>query len=683
MDGSCTLSRQDIGGKAWGLNKMRALGLRVPPAIVATTQACREHHATGALPEQLWRQIVERMRVLEQATGRRFGATRRPLLVSVRSGAARSMPGMMETVLNLGINAAVEAALAEETGDPRHAAETHRRFVEQYRKVVHASLPEPVPADPWLQLRHAVGAVFDSWHSARAQVYRRNRGLSEEGCTAVTIQAMVFGNLDARSGAGVVFSRSPITGEAPAWGEWLARCQGEDVVSGRRTPEPLHALDLHLPQVYAELMQAAALLEADARDIQDIEFTVESGRLWLLQSRVAKRSPQAALRAAVAFAEEGLISKQEALQRVSVEQVRRLPRLRLAARAAEEPPAAAGQTGCPGVAAGVVVTDADAAQARARNGEDVILARPTTSPDDLHGIIAARGLVTEQGGSTSHAAVVSRELGRPCVVGCGPGRVTALAGQQVTLDGERGTVWAGNLTAEQSDTHNNADLRKLIEWGLPLTGTAEPMPTLRTASTAAAGDISELSLLRLVGLKGRANAALLADSLSLPPAAVAAAYATLCERGFCARVGDALRLTPTGQQRLASLLGEERVHADPTGVSALYQDFTVLDAELKRIMTAWQLRADGTPNDHRNAEYDAAVLERLAELHRRAGPLIQRMAAISPRLTGYGRRLDRAAERVAAGDHGYVAKIIADSYHTVWFELHEELLGLAGRTRSA
>jgi pyruvate,orthophosphate dikinase len=756
VDGSCTLPREDIGGKAWGLNRMRALGLPVPPAIVATTHACREHHATGrALSDVLWTQIVEHMKALEEGTGRRFGATRRPLLVSVRSGAARSMPGMMDTVLDLGINDDVEAALVAETGDPRYAAETRRRFVEQYRRIVLGGGPDPMPADPWAQLRAAVGAVFDSWHSPRAQAYRRNRGLPEEGCTAVTIQAMVFGNLDERSGTGVLFSRSPITGDPPAWGEWLAHAQGEDVVSGRRTPETLDALRERMPQVHAELMQVTAMLEADARDIQDIEFTVESGRLWLLQSRVAKRSPQAAVRSAVAFAKEGLISKEEAVRRLSVEQVRQLSALQLAPQAEGQRLLAVGEAACPGVATGVVVTEPEEAETRARRGEDVILARATTSPDDLQGVIAARGLMTEQGGSTSHAAVVSRELGRPCVVGCGSNTVTAFAGQRVTLDGASGRVWAGNLAVEQTDEASIGDLRKLVEWGMPLIpiqllradaapadavdldafgeawrAALNPGITVRgrvletdegiraalaagvraaavryrlpallaclrparngadaksardAAAVTPAADVSELSWLRLLGLKGRASADILADSLSLPVDAVVASYMPLCECGLCTKAGSsALRLTSAGRDRLALLLADERAHADPAAVLALYEDFCAFDNELKQIMTAWQVKGDATPNDHRDAVYDAAVLQRLARLHERVGPLLQRLASLSPRLSAYGVRLARAAARVAAGDHSYVARLIADSYHTVWFELHDDLISLAGLTR--
>jgi len=755
VDGSCRLPREELGGKAWGINRMRALGLPVPPAFTMTTHACREYHdADRIVQEALWAQIVVYLKWLEEVTARRFGGTQRPLLVSVRSGAARSMPGMMDTILNLGINADVETNLAAEVDDALYAADTHRRFVEQYRKVVLGGRSEPVPADPWTQLRAAIAAVFESWHSPRAELYRRNRNLPEDGCTAVTIQAMVFGNLDERSGTGVLFSRNPITGELPAWGEWLTRAQGEEVVSGHHTPRPLDALRDQMPEVHAELMRATATLEADARDIQDIEFTVESGRLWLLQSRVAKRSPQAAVKAAVAFAEEGLISKPEALHRLGADQVRQMPALQLAQQAAGQAPLAVGVSACPGVATGVVVTDPEDAEARARRGEDVILARASTSPEDLHGIIAAHGLMTEQGGSTSHAAVVSRELGRPCVVGCGSNTVTALTGQRVTLDGASGRVWAGNLAVEQTDESSIGDLRKLVEWGLPLIpiklikvgeapadavdldtfsenwrGALRPGITVRgrvletdegiqvvmaagvraavvryrlpallaclqsaPAETGAksrwgnapvASDISELSLLRLVGLKGRASPDILADSLSLVVDAVLPSYMPLCERGLCVISGNVLRLTPAGRDRVALLLAEERAHADPAAVVALYEDFCVFNAELKQVMTAWQLKSDGISNDHGDADYDRAVLRRLSDLHVRVNPLLQRLAQLSPRMAVYAVRLANAHARVAAGDHGYVARIIADSYHTVWFELHKELISLAGLNHEA
>jgi len=755
VDGTSILAREEIGAKAWGVNRMRALGLSVPPAIVATTFACRAYFANGrVVDDDLWAQIVEHMKVIEQGTGRRFGGLDRPLLVSVRSGAAQSMPGMMDTILNLGMNADVEAALISESGDARYVRDTHKRFVELYRKVVLGTLSgdAAIPADPWAQLRAAVAAVFDSWHSPRAKAYRSNRGLPSDGGTAVMIQAMVFGNIDERSGTGVLFSRNPMTGEALPWGEWLSRAQGEDVVSGQFTPQPLEMLREQMPQVHAELMQAASTLEVDARDIQDVEFTVESERLWLLQTRVAKRSPQAAVRAAVAFCEEGLISKEEAVRRLDSGQIRQLPVRRLVPHASEAKPVAVCEPACPGIATGVVVTDSQQARLRSERGEDVILARPTTSPEDLQGVIAARALMTEQGGSTSHAAVVSRELGRPCVVGCGSGTVVTLEGERVTVDGNSGRVWRGDLTLNSGEERANDDLCKLIEWGLPLVpirlvqldgsrtdavdldafgedwraalrpGIAvrgqvlesdegiqaamaagvqaavvrRRLPALLACLTALSrsnvasiagesssqpDEYSELTLLRLAELKGRAGADILADSLRLPVDATISSYKHLCENGLCMRIGNAFTVTKEGKDKLKRLLEEERGNTDPNAVIARYEDFCALNGDLKRIMTAWQLKPDGGLNDHTDAEYDRGVLQRLADLHQRAVVLLGGLVQLSPRLEIYHSRLERAATRIAAGDRRYVARIIADSYHTVWFELHEELLSLAGLSR--
>jgi pyruvate,orthophosphate dikinase len=460
--GDGCLTRDQVGGKAWSIQHMLALGISVPPAFVVTTDVCREYHAQGRqLPTGVADEVASAMTHLEQRTGRRFGHIERPLLVSVRSGAPISMPGMMDTVLNLGMNSPIEFALANETGDAAYAADTRHRFVEQFGKVVGTAPPE----NPWEQLELAIRAVLDSWHSKRAQAYRRSRGIPEDGGTAVTVQAMVFGNLDDRSGTGVLFSRDPLTGGAEPYGEWLLRGQGEDVVSGRKDARHLDELAETMPAVHRELLAATTVIERHGRDMQDIEFTVQSGTLWLLQSRAAKRSPQAALRCAMQLHREGVISTGEALDRLTVEHVKALQQPSLdPAAVATSPPVASGKPASPGIATGIVVTDADQAEELADEGRDVILARPTTDPDDVAAMSVSVAVLTELGGSTSHAAVVCREMAVPCIVGCGTGSVTALAGQVVTVDADSGTVHLGELPTRPLVSLQDEDLRTLAQW---------------------------------------------------------------------------------------------------------------------------------------------------------------------------------------------------------------------------
>ncbi|MCA3451214.1 MAG: pyruvate, phosphate dikinase [Rhodobacter sp.] len=473
-----------IGGKAWSIARMAALGLPVPPAFVITTRACAAAQE-GAFPEGLAEEIAEGMAWLEAQTGRRFGTGPAPLLVSVRSGAPVSMPGMMDTILNMGICEATEGALAAETGDAAFARDTHRRFWDLYAHIVLksgidgfdpggtpatwaqalAAAGGAMPPAPGDRLHAAIRAVFDSWNSRRAKRYRQHHGIADDLGTAVTVQAMVFGNLSDTSGTGVMFSRNPITGERVPYGEYLPRAQGEDVVSGKFTPRPLAAMPETVPEAYHTLLAAAERLEQDSDDVQDIEFTVQNGWLYLLQSRAAKRAPAAAVRIAVEMVREGRISPATALGHVTPDQVRtvlapRLPEATAAAAAV----LAQGEAACPGIGIGVVVTDTDEAERLGATGADVILARATTSPEDLHGMIVAKAVITEQGGSTSHAALVSRALGVACVVGCGLGQVTALAGQTVTVDGATGRIYRGALAALVPDELNDADLSMLRGW---------------------------------------------------------------------------------------------------------------------------------------------------------------------------------------------------------------------------
>lgn len=490
IDGSTLPTRELIGGKAWSIARMRELGLNVPPAVVITTEACAAYLESGELPDGLVEELRSALEYLEARSGRTFGAGDSPLLVSVRSGAAISMPGMMDTVLNLGINDQTEAALARESGSEAFAHDTHRRFIELYASIVlKATVPElettastdswlelvaqaagkPIPGTAFEQLKEAVIAVFESSNSRRARRYRKHHNLPENLGTAVTIQVMVFGNLDEQSGTGVLFSRNPLDGNPAPYGEYLHRAQGEDVVSGKFTPEPLTSLQASAAHIYDELLAAAASLETEGMDVQDIEFTVQRGELFLLQSRAAKRAPPAAVRFAIDFVAAGLIDKATALSRISAAQVRTLLQPRLADDQVESTePLAAGEPACQGVGVGVVVTDSDDAEKRAALGEAVILARPSTSPDDVHGMIASVAVITDQGGSTSHAAVVSRALGVPCVVGCGAGSAASLTDKTVTVDGAQGKIYAGQLAVVTPQEDANGDLLTLIEWASEL-----------------------------------------------------------------------------------------------------------------------------------------------------------------------------------------------------------------------
>lgn len=462
LDGTSSLPRNVLGNKGYGINAMRREGLPVPPAFCITTEVCTRYFQNPEATHLAIREGVhEKLRWLESETSRTFGKGPRPLLVSVRSGAALSMPGMLDTVLDLGIDDAVEAALAE-LHTPEFASDSRRRFCEMYRRIVLGDERGEVPDDPYLQLGGAIGAVFSSWNSPRAIAYRKHHGLSEISGTAVVVQAMVFGNMDSKSGTGVLFSRNPMTGAAEPFGEWLPCGQGEDVVSGTFDVEPISALHDEQPTVHDELMTAAAKLEHIAKDVQDIEFTVEQGTLWLLQTRVAKRSAQAAVRLALSLHDEGLIDDVETLRRISPAQVETLlqpslqPETRLAA-----PLLAKGLPACPGVASGTAYSDVDEAIDAAEDGQDVILVRPSTSPDDIQGMMAARGIVTEIGGATSHAAVVSRELHRPAVVGCGAGLSESLAGKQITIDGTEGEVREGILQLTAWSENDSPDLGRL------------------------------------------------------------------------------------------------------------------------------------------------------------------------------------------------------------------------------
>jgi pyruvate,orthophosphate dikinase len=430
LDGSSLPAKDDIGGKAWSLARMHQLGLPCPPAFVLPTHVCHAYADAGSeLPPEIEEALRAGVAHLERSTGRQFGGGTRPLLLSVRSGAPVSMPGMMDTVLNLGIDDVVERALAAESSDAAYARDTHRRFVlcygrivlkadlddedtspEQLRAAVLAETGEEIPADPWDQLRGAVCAVLRSWWSSRARSYRRHMNIPDTLGTAVTVQAMVFGNRDERSGTGVAFSRDPNTGEQVPFGEVLFGRQGDDVVSGTSLTGPLSELADREPAVWAGLLAALDRLEGHYRDACYVEFTFEAGDLWILQVRPGRFVGRAAVRVAVDLAEAGTIGRDEALLRVSPQQLAqvRTPRI-----TAIDPRDAfvRGLGASPGVAVGRVATTADSA-ARLAVGGPVVLLRPETSPLDLHGLAAATGVVTARGGPTSHAAAGDGEARR-------------------------------------------------------------------------------------------------------------------------------------------------------------------------------------------------------------------------------------------------------------------------------
>jgi len=474
--------RDLLGGKGIGLAEMMQLGIPVPSGFTITTDACRAYLREGGLPSGLEEEIAEHIARLEEQAGKRFGDPDDPLLVSVRSGAAVSMPGMMDTILNVGLNDVAVRGLAQATGNPTFAFDCYRRLVqmfgetvdgiaadrfhangddpqattEEFKRIYAAEIGAEFPQDAREQLRRAVIAVFESWNTPRAQVYRSTYGIPDDLGTAVNVVQMVFGNKGDGSATGVCFTRNPSTGEQGVYGEYLVNAQGEDVVAGIRTPQPLEEMATRLPEAYAQLLDTMARLEQHYRDMQDIEFTVEEGRLYLLQTRSAKRTAAAALKAAVDMAGEGLINREEAIARIDPGQLDQLLHPMLDPKAEFEV-AARGLNASPGAACGKIVLDADTAVERGKGGESVILVRWETTPDDIHGLIQSKGVLTAHGGMTSHAAVVARGMGKPCVAGCEGlhidldtkqvtlGEHTLHEGDVITIDGGTGRVIVGEV----------------------------------------------------------------------------------------------------------------------------------------------------------------------------------------------------------------------------------------------
>ncbi len=506
-----------LGGKGFGLAKMTQIGIPVPPGFIVSTDACKTYYEQGGtLSDDFWEAFDLQLAVLESETEKQFGGSDDPLLVSVRSGAPISMPGMMDTILNIGLNDDAVEALAASSGNRHFAFDSYRRLVQMYGEVVekidkhafdkvlqlalrgeNAASPielsergleeltanfkrtftkevgKPFPQDPYEQVHRCVMAVFESWHGKRAQAYRENEGIPNTLGTAVNVQTMVFGNLGENSGTGVCFTRNPSTGRKELYGEFLQSAQGEDVVAGIRTPEPVTEMARIFPTAYNDLLKHTEALEQYNRDMQDIEFTIQQGELFVLQTRNGKRTAQAAVKIAVDMVEEGLISEDEAIMRVDPADLTHLLLPQLPENHGMDI-VATGLGASPGAAVGFIALDADIAEQRAQKGEHVILVRPETSPDDIHGFIAAQGILTAKGGLTSHAAVVARGMGKPCITGCEGLDVDLDArhisifgviydeGTLITIDGTSGSVIIGE--PDLVEASNEGELDVLLGW---------------------------------------------------------------------------------------------------------------------------------------------------------------------------------------------------------------------------
>ncbi len=499
-----------VGNKGAQLGEMTGIGIPVPPGFVVTTRACVNYLSKKKLTDSLKKEILETLRELEKKTKREFGGSKSPLLVSVRSGAPVSMPGMMDTILNLGLNDRTVRALAKESKNEWFAYDTYRRFIQMFGSVV-LGIDEKkfdnalekrkrqekaktdqeisveglkkvvedykkissIPDEPEEQLFMAVEAVFRSWNNKRARNYRKHQGLPDDVGTGVVIQTMVFGNLDDKSGTGVSFTRNPATGEKHLYGEFLVNAQGEDIVSGKRTPQPVSSLKKVFPGVYRELVKISEKLETHYRDMQDMEFTIQQGKLYLLQTRTAKRTARAAIKVAVDMVNEKLITKEDAIMRVSTDDIEKALHPVINPKEKYEV-IAKGLDASPGAASGEIVFDPEKASVLGKKGKKVILIREETTPDDIHGITSAQGVLTARGGITSHAAVVARGLGKPCVSGCEAltineskgecriGKFTFNEGDTITIDGSTGEVIKGAVSLVPPTFTKEA--KKLLSW---------------------------------------------------------------------------------------------------------------------------------------------------------------------------------------------------------------------------
>lgn len=684
-----------IGGKAANLGVMgNELGLPVPPAFVISTAACLTYLEDG-WPEGLDNEIRLQMGGMESRVGRRFGDSSDPLLVSVRSGAPVSMPGMMDTILNLGLNENTAAGLAAISGDRAFADTCRERFDAQYQDIVGTAPPE----GPWEQLRGAIEAVFRSWNSDRAQSYRSRENIPDDLGTGVIVQAMVFGNRGGDSGTGVLFTRNPATGEAALYGDVMFDAQGEDVVAGTHQTEHISVLDERMPAIADELRRYAGVLEHHYADVCDIEFTIEEGRLWMLQTRIGKRSPQAALRIAVEMADDDgfPLSRSDAVLRVARYLVD--PPMIPDERAEGAAVIATGLAASPGVASGEIATTPEAAVTMAEAGRTVVLVRRETSPDDVHGMARAAGILTSTGGLASHAAVVARGWGIPAVVGAASvrvegdtvifGHLALAAGELLTIDGTTGEVLAGAVSGGVTIAPEAA---KLLSWAHELgVDIAEPEVGDSTAEEPAAAEEPEAgsphrdAIQRALLIKGFAMPEDLARAFFSTPEAIGEILDAIAADGLAELTGGMFALTEDGKMVGGEMIAADREQWGARNADGALEALLPLDQRMKDVVTGWQMREfKGAQilNDHADPEHDAVVLSSFESLAEAASEWLDSLKPGLPRLGAYAARLERAAQQVADGDFDYIASPRVDSYHNIWFELHEDLILLAGRNRA-
>ncbi len=704
-----------LGGKGANLAEATAiLDLPVPPGFTIPTGVCREFMRSG-WPTQLSVAIKIQVNELERRSGRSFGHPDTPLLLSVRSGAENSMPGMMDTILNVGLNDQTVEGLVRETGDEEFAWGCYRRFTEMYLEIVmNLNIPEatnesnrkrvqtlkdwvrhqgisPVPEDTYEQLQAAVAAVFASWQAPRAQVFRERENIAHDLGTAVNIQTMVFGNMGAASGTGVVFTRDPATGENVLFGDFLFDAQGEDVVAGTHKTDLLEVLQTRLPAVYAELSRHCRNLERQYGDMCDIEFTVERGRLWILQNRVGKRAPQAAIRIAVEMANDpGFpLDRTDAVARAgSLLDGSWGTALNTAAL-----PLTSGIAASPGVASGKICFSADDAVEHVQAGKQIILVRRETSPADVHGMAVAAGILTTQGGLASHAAVVARAWGIPAVVGAQDITIkeamlqlagqSLLEGASVTIDGNTGHVYAGTLTGKRTILAEAEILRNWVKAGM----SGQSSPSKQGFYDSKPSPELEDSILRLLGIKGLATVPILADSTQQTARAIGRMLTAMLATSLVENLGQrGWRLTETGQQLVAEYFARDCAVLTADDISVAMDSFHKFNHAFKSLILTWQMRdLDGhqVVNDHHDKDYDNSIIDQLVTLDRELQLFLESLAREIPRLLEYCPRFAAALSRLRGGEAKWMAAPIIDSYHTIWFELHEDLIRMTGSNRTA